>query len=288
MLGAIAAGGFVNLASSRMFDKEDSSGRFSLSIGTVANANDFAGHLLLVLPFLVWLAITPRTRFIRLLALTGVAYGIYLVLASGSRGATIALAVDLVFFIFAARPRQRVAVLLLGLAFVAAAVTVLPDTVVRRITALSNKDSDAPEEAVESSRSRQMLLEDSISMALHHPFFGVGPGQFAIIEGQSTRRWHPAHNSYTATAAETGLLGFGLLVAGVLATWRMLKRAARNAAGVSLPSDYTAALLCARLAMVGFCTAIFFLNFSYFFYLPAMTGLAIAFNKAQSPATQAE
>ena len=34
------------------------------------------------------------------------------------------------------------------------------------------------------------------------------------------------------------------------------------------------------LGMVGYCTAIAFLNFAYFFYLPAMAGLAISFNRA--------
>jgi hypothetical protein len=31
---------------------------------------------------------------------------------------------------------------------------------------------------------------------------------------------------------------------------------------------------------VAFCTAIAFVNFAYFFYLPAMAGLAIAMSKA--------
>ncbi len=44
------------------------------------------------------------------------------------------------------------------------------------------------------------LLKQSISMAFHHPLFGVGPGNFPVVTGE----WRVAHNSYTELAAEAG------------------------------------------------------------------------------------
>lgn len=276
MLGAIAAGAFVNLITSRLFNQTVGDERFGLEIGTVSDPNDFAAHLLFVLPFLLWLVMTKRSRLVRILALGGLGYGMYLVLASGSRGGVIALVADAVFILVAATRRQRIAVLLAAALVITIAVNVLPATIVQRLTVFDTSDDTAPSEAVGSAISRRKLFEDSVIMTLHHPLFGVGPGQFATVEGEKTHNWHSAHNSYTTAGAETGLLGFIFLMGGVISSWRMVKKLVLDARQRNASADTMNTFFCFRLAMVGFCTAVFFLNFTYFFYLPAIAGLAIA------------
>jgi O-antigen ligase len=51
-----------------------------------------------------------------------------------------------------------------------------------------------------SLEARETLLKQSIQIALHHPLFGVGPGNFPVVTGE----WRVAHNSYTELAAEAG------------------------------------------------------------------------------------
>ena len=61
VMSAIAFGGLVNLASSRMFQAENRFGeRLGLQFSSIADSNDFAAHLLMVLPFVLWMALNGR------------------------------------------------------------------------------------------------------------------------------------------------------------------------------------------------------------------------------------
>jgi O-antigen ligase len=283
---AIAAAAAVNIFSSRLFGQVEVSGRRDLEFGTVANANDFAGHLLLVLPFLIWVALSCKSRMLRAAALGGLSYGVYLVLASGSRGALVALAVDILFFIFAGTRRYRVGLLLLAPVIVIIAITVLPGTVLTRLSSFSSSQSGASEEALGSSEARQTLLRDSIIGALWNPFFGVGPGQFATYEGSKEELrgtgayWHGAHNSFAQAASECGLPALFLYLAAIWSSWHLLRVIGQHTSRNPQLLDVANAVFCIKLAVIGFCAAVFFLNFTYTFYLPAMTGLAIALASA--------
>jgi len=283
---AIAAAATVNLLTSRLFGQVEMNGRRDLDFGTVANANDFAGHLLLVLPFLVWVALSCKSLILRLAALGGLSYGVYLVLASGSRGALIALAIDFLFFTFAARRPYRLGLWLLAPVIVIIALTVLPGSVVNRLESFSSSQSGASDEALASSEARQTLLRDSIIAALRNPIFGIGPGQFVTSEGTREELkgtgayWGGAHNSFVQAASECGIPALLFYVAAIWSSWRLLKILGRRTSNRPQLLGATNAGFCIRLSIIGFCTAVFFLNFTYTFYLPAMTGLAIALASA--------
>ena len=277
---AVAAG--ANLVTSRLFGQVEMTGRRDLEFGTVANANDFAGHLLLVLPFLVWVSLSSKSRMLRLAALGGLGYGIYFVLASGSRGALIALAVDVLFFTFAARRPYRVRFWLLAPLIVIITFTVLPSRVANRLVSFSSSQSGASAEALASSETRQTLLRDGINTALRNPIFGIGPGQFETYEGTREELkgtgayWSGAHNSFVQAASECGIPALLFYLTAIWSSWRLLKIVGRHPSHDPQLLGATNARLCIRLSIIGFCTAVFFLNFTYSFYLPAMTGLAIA------------
>lgn len=285
LMYAIAAAAMMSIAVSKIFAANAGTGRLDLEFGTVSNANDFAAHLLLVLPFLLWIALSSTSRIFRLIALLGVSYGTYVLLASGSRGALIALAADLLFFTINAGPRHRLALLILAPLVLGAGFAALPHIVARRLTSFSAAEADASREALASTYAREVLLRDSLVCTLHNPILGIGPGQFTTFEGDISRPgtgtyWHNAHNSYAAAASEAGLPGLFFYVAAVLSTWRLLKRILRRSRSEPGIPEASNAVLCVMIAVLGFCTAIFFLNFTYTFYLPALSGLAIALNRA--------
>jgi hypothetical protein len=288
----IAAGAVVSVFASRLFAHMETTGRVSLEAGTVSNANDFAAHLLLVLPFLLWVVFSGKSRIVRAFALCCVGYGIYPILASGSRGAAIALAADVVFFTFAAKRRQKLIFWLLVPVVMVVAFAVLPDVVSNRILSFSSSREGASAEAIESSEVRKRLLWDSIVCAVEHPLVGIGPGQFEIYQGAQPKlskgeSWHGTHNTFTQVASECGIPAFALYLAAIVSTLRLLKRVRLKVKGDPELVDMGNAVFCVRLALVGFCTAIFFLNFAYFFYLPALAGLAIAMFSAVSAPSQA-
>jgi O-antigen ligase len=71
-----------------------------------------------------------------------------------------------------------------------------------------------------SLEARTELLRDSLSLMVHHPVFGVGPGNFGVITGA----WRVAHNTYTELGAETGLPGLILFCAVLLSSVRRIRR----------------------------------------------------------------
>ncbi len=287
LMHAIAWGVVVNLMCARVFLKGvGSDNRVSLEFGSISNPNDLAAHLLFALPFLLWVAMSSRFILMRLFAMLGVVYGLYVILGTGSRGALVALGAATVYFLVRGTARQRL--VLVGIAPIAAAVllTAVPTRILQRLTSFSANSADSVQEAIESSMLREYLLKTSIDYTLQHPLFGVGPGQFSSFEGMNNQiigthgYWHEAHNTFTQVSSECGIPAAILFIAGIVSTFLLLNRTFRQARNRPDCADIRAAVFCVSLALVAFCTAIAFVNFAYFFYLPAMAGLAIAMSKA--------
>ena len=138
---------------------------------------------------------------------------------------------------------------------------------------------------MESAESRQRLFWDSITCTLQNPVFSIGPGQFPTYEGRPENRgtgiyWKNPHNSFMQVGSECGIPALLLYLAGIGSTMGLFKNTGRHTSVRPDLDEITSAMFCMRLAMVGFCSATFFLNFSYLFYLPAMAGLAIAAKSA--------
>ncbi len=288
LMYVIGASAVINALAARLFQSEETAaaGRLSLDVGTIANSNDYAAHMLLVTPFLLWIGLTSRWMVVRAAACFGVAYGMYVILDTGSRGGTIGLVVGLLFFLLRGTARQRIALLALGPIAAIVLLALVPGKTLERIRTMTAGTRNGDQEAIMSSESRQYLLRKSVIYALEHPLFGVGPGQFASYEGQHNvivgthGLWHEAHNSFTQAASECGIPGFFFFVAGIVSTWRLLSATRRAARARPNCRDIETTTFCILLAMAGFVGAITFLNFAYFFYLPALGGMAIAIHHA--------
>jgi O-antigen ligase len=71
-----------------------------------------------------------------------------------------------------------------------------------------------------SLAARRQLLIDSLEEAIHHPIFGIGPGNF----GAATLTWRVTHNTYTEFAAEGGFPALFLFLAIMYLAARNLRR----------------------------------------------------------------
>jgi O-antigen ligase len=124
------------------------------------------------------------------------------------------------------------------------------------------------------------LLQASVEDTLTHPLFGVGPGQFGNFEGREKSHAQGGfvnpHNSYTQISSETGLPGAFFYLAGIISSFLLLQRAWKRAASVPGGEEMATACFCLSVSYLGFCVAIFFLNFGYFFYLLGYSGLITA------------
>jgi O-antigen ligase len=71
-----------------------------------------------------------------------------------------------------------------------------------------------------SLEARSQLLRKSVSLMLHHPIFGVGPGNFPAV----TQEWRVVHNTYTEFGAEAGIPALVLFLALLLTSMRRIRR----------------------------------------------------------------
>lgn len=280
LFGAFAFSAVIVLITVRAYGVVDMGGRLSLeSSGTIGNSNDLAAHILFLLPFVLYLAL-DRTRniVIRAASLPVVAYGLYVVLGTGSRGAVVAIAAACLLVLVQAPLRLRIG-LLVGAVLAALLVPiVLPESTRSRLTAIF---SDTHEEAEQSKESREYLFRKSVEYTFRHPIFGVGPAQFENYEGRDSRdqgrrgNWHQTHCSWTQISSECGIPAFlffvGALGTAILPLYRSYKRArALNLQDVSI------VLLCILLSIVAYSVAATFLAQAYYFYFTSIVGLSIA------------
>ena len=285
MMFAIALGGVTNLIAARIF-MADVSGRMGLSLSTVGNPNDFAAHLLIVTPFILWLGFRSKSYLLRVAALGGIGLSTYYILATASRGALISLGVDAVILLWKGTPKMRIGFLVVAPIIAIGLVAVTNQSILVRLGSFSSSDANASVEALDSTESRKYLLGKAFEYTARFPIFGVGAGQFGIYEGFHSSvvgthgQFHGAHNTYMQAAAECGIPAFLFMVAGVITTLATFASTLKDASKRPDCEDIRLAAFCCLLGMAGFCTAIFFLNFAYAFYSPAMGGLAVALRAA--------
>lgn len=262
----------------------ESAARLALEFGIMANANDFAAHLMFLLPFVGFsLLAASRSALRRLLAFVMLPAGLALIVATDSRGALVALLAALAFGFLRAPAVGRLALAAAAPVVLLLSLYGLPaDTLQRWSTLLRDAPDGEMNEAIASREARSRLLRTSIRMTLRNPVFGVGPGQFATAEAAEAKRaglrgrWQVTHNSYTQLSSEAGLVPLIMLIAALVSTFRLLSTVHREARSVPGGAPIAAAAFSIALSMVGFCTCAMFLSLFYRFYLPLFTGLAIA------------
>jgi O-antigen ligase len=285
MMSAIALAAVVNMLSASEFIGDGS--RLDLNFGSIANSNDFAAHMLLVLPFLLWMGLSSRFKLLRVVALILVPVGVLVGARTGSRGAMLALGAAAIFLVLRARGALRILFLATVPILVLAIVLYLPQSIKDRYKTTFHEDKAGPtNEAEASSEARRYLLTTSLDLTRHNPLFGVGPNEFLITEGNTAQSqgrhgaWQVTHNAYMQVASEDGIPALLFFLAAIILTFRMLNRVYQKAAPRRDLRRAQLAALCIMLSMIGFGVAIFFLSLSYSMYLPAMTGLAIALDRA--------
>ena len=291
-LSALAVAGGLVILASFYYGSEDF-GRFGFSFGTLQNANDYATHLLLLIPFLLLVVFNSSSSVFRICAGILALLGAFLILKTGSRGGLLALSAMLVFFFVKTSMAQRAGivatVVILGVIMLFA----IPRTTIQRYLMLvdSSVEQEAAsnldlERAVGSSAARKDLLNNSLTLAALHPLFGVGPGMFAASDADRAKEqgkqgmWLLTHNSYTEVASESGIPGFLLFTGALFSAYLLVRSVYVRANREPQFAAIRNAALCIMLSIFGFSVCIFFAAMSYRYYLPSLVGLSIAFAAA--------
>jgi hypothetical protein len=293
ILYSIAAAALTSILIGLIAGQNYGTGRIGLEFGTVRNPNDYAGHLILVLPIVAFSAFHPPKipfcgKIAGIIALIGLAVGFYFVLGSGSRGALLAVLLSAVLIFLRSRMPVRFAMLfaipVLGLIMM----SLLPAHTLDRFLNYSTDSIDQSNplaEVQDSTRIRQYLLERAIIDTFQHPVLGVGAGQFPNYEGarqgvaKATNSWLSPHNSFAQISSENGFPGLFLYVGGVLLSFLGLRRIGKQVEGRPEFKEVTQVCFYLTIGLGGYTLAVMFLNFAYFYYFPAIGGLVAAITR---------
>jgi putative inorganic carbon (HCO3(-)) transporter len=195
--------------------------------GIFENPNDLAVDIAINWPLglaLLLAARGPVRKAFWAASLLGMLYGL---MATFSRSGFIAMSVALLacFWEYGIRGKRVGLVVMtgiLGIASVAVAVAT-PRYLGRLQSIVQGGNADADDQA--SWEARRQLLVSSVGLAIHHPVFGVGPGNFPAV----TESWHVTHNTYTEFAAEAGFPALALFLLILMLAFRNLRRVRRTA-----------------------------------------------------------
>ncbi len=247
---------------------------------TIQDPNDFAAHLLIMLPVIALYAFAKgRPVFVKAFGALIIAAGLVEIMSTGSRGGFVALMGMTAYIALTGSSKMKIAVFL-GLPFVGlCAFPLVPQQARDRILSLFDS-SEASESARESSNARRALLMASLTATATHPLFGVGPGTFqeyqAGLAAESNQKgmWHETHNGYTQLSAECGIPAFLLYISAIYVAFTSLRRASRTKLPVIPETARTLAIMIA-----GFSGSLIFLAQGYRFTMLVVGAITVAINQ---------
>ncbi len=237
---------------------------------------DFALAMGVALPFayfLIWSNIRPVIR-----VLCGIAALMFVisVVATGSRGGAVGMA--MVLFVLILRSRQRLVAASVIVGFILVALALAPPEYLQRMSTIV-----APRDRDLSAQSRMLSWRAAKQMFIDRPFVGVGAGNFLtafVREYGGAYSWsRTTHNVFYQAASELGLCGIlsFLLLLG-LAFWRSIVLNARLVSaglGAGPIAAFTAALFPSTM---GYLTSGSFQTPLYYPHLFIIAALAVALN----------
>jgi O-antigen ligase len=194
--------------------------------GPYVNHNHYAGLMEMLIPVPLVFAFSrfgnQRERWIAASAAAFMAATIFL---SGSRGGMIAFVVEIAIFLtlaFRERQKKNIAVLLgafLLLSLAMIALTGGHEVKTRIATFAGEKHSDLANDI------RLQIDRDTLRMVSKHPVLGWGQGTFADAYPRFRSFYtdsliNAAHNDYLQVLAETGMIGFGIMIWFLVVTVR--------------------------------------------------------------------
>lgn len=248
----------VSLASLFAPDNRANMGRLTGAVGGIfGNPNDLAASITLVFPFVLVFLVLAKNPLMKVLWISTIPLLGYTLVKTYSRGGFLSMIVVIVSCLyFLTKKQNRTIVTFATSMLLVGAIAVATTRYQDRIASIVNPTLDE----TGSYLARNDLLLRSIEVAVTHPVFGIGPGQFPQY---SNAHWHAAHNSYTEFAAEAGLPA-GILFVWMLAHSFIKLLRFRRQKNTSRETKLFAGALAA--SMTGFFLTLFFSSVEYLFF----------------------
>ncbi len=249
-----------------------------LSISDMFDSNDVAALLSMAFPFAVGLLFDRRFAH-RIFGILAAALIAVAVIATGSRGGTIGLAIGAIVFVLGLRKSRRIVMLA---AMLVAGILVWGTASAEfryRMLSVFSSEQRQLDYNVADYMGRWQVWQRAIQTTARNPILGVGIGNAPVAEGQAltdvyrTGKWSTTHNAYLQASVELGIPGAILFLSLFFVGGRLAYKWWRGRA-IDRRNRWHRPEFMASL--VGFAVSAFFLSHAYFYALFALLAL-IAF-----------
>lgn len=203
------------------------------AIGITSSAGDpntMATTLLISLPFSFLLMNRSNPKWMRLIGLASIAMSLVTIVDTGSRSGALGVIFLLLLLIF--RKKKNLIYIPILVALSPVVWSVIPQQYKARYETVDHLKND------DSYQNRILSWQGGVGMFLSNPLTGVGPGNYAIANGEKfwpgegRKKWLDAHSLYFKLIGELGLLGIITFVGYLVSVFRLnfrLRRRLRDA-----------------------------------------------------------
>jgi O-antigen ligase len=182
-------------------------------------SNHFGAFIAHYSTVLLGLLILDHIRWRKMLFFAIILISLHPLFFSYSRGAYVAALAVLVFFGLVKKRSLLVLVFVLVIAWQ----TILPSSVIDRITMTRSEEGGIDQ----SATIRLNLWDHALNLFKQNPIFGIGFGGYEFTMPEEGVRWKDTHNYYLKMLSEQGIIGFALLLIVLYRAfgsgWKLLK-----------------------------------------------------------------
>lgn len=239
---------------------------------------NFLGIALSVtLPFIAVLYISHRSVVRTGLLMAAVGSAMWMLILTASRGGFLGVIFSIFLtwlFVLRGSTRGRAVGVVIALCLIVA-VAGAPGVFWTRVQTIWDA-SKAPthseaEMADASTEMRKNLIQRGIMYTLRYPIFGVGIGNFPVINGSELQRadaWLGTHNTFLQISSEGGIPALVLFLLLMQTMFRHAKEVADESAGDPAGAEPRLMARAIRAGVVSFVFSAFFahIGYEYFFY----------------------
>jgi len=248
--------------------------------------NEFGIAFATTIPYIAALYLSRRSlvRTCFLVATLGTMTWMLVLIAS--RGGFLTMAFSIVstwYFVLRRTPRGQTATFVIGLClFISLAKA--PSLFFERMQTIWSESEGSTNRVVaaadESTEGRKFLLERAITYTLRYPIFGVGLGNFQVINGTELRQanaWLGTHNTFTQISSEAGIPALVLFLSLLFTLLRHMKKLSDDFADDPANADLRLLARASLASIISFAFGAIFahVGYQYYFFYPAgiATGL---------------
>jgi O-antigen ligase len=249
--------------------------------GIFGNTNDMALHVVTIFPITIALLFGSKGLVGKLLYGACAALMLGAIVLSYSRGAFLSLIVVVVFVAMKIGPRHRVGIVLAVVLLGGAVLLFAPDKYGGRLLSIFVPSLDPGG----SSDARRGELMRSLYVAIRHPLFGIGMGNY---QPEMSYRGLVTHNSYTQVAAEMGAAALACYTLFIVTPLRKLGQVARETFENRSNSHFYYLAIGLQASLLGYMVASFFLSVAYDWYVYYLVAFAVCLRRLYEAEAGAE